>query len=171
MNTPAMTVLFTDTEGSTAFTSAHGDEMAVALLHVHERIIREEAEKHEGRVVKSMGDGFLVVFPSCRTGVAGALEMRERIAAHNRLSPADSLRVRCGLNFGSVIEEDGDVFGLVVNAAARIAAKARSGQVLVSDSVRSEAAAESEWAFVDRGLFWLKGLREQWRLFEVAEGD
>jgi class 3 adenylate cyclase/tetratricopeptide (TPR) repeat protein len=171
MNTPAMTVLFTDTEGSTAFTSAHGDERAVAVMHVQERIIRDAAEKYHGRVVKSMGDGFLVVFPTCRGGVAGALDMRERLDAHNRMHTQDTIRVRFGLNFGSVIEEGGDVFGLVVNAAARIAAKALSGQILVPESVRGELANENEWAFVDRGLFWLKGLREQWRLYEVTDDD
>ena len=56
------------------------------------------------------------------------------------MHPDDTLGVRFGLNFGSVIQEDGDVFGLAVNAAARVAAKALSGQVLVSESVRSEAA-------------------------------
>ena len=78
--------------------------------------------------------------------------------------------VRFGLNFGSVIEEHGDVFGLTVNAAARIAAKARSGQVLLSDAVRAQVDVPT-YTFIDRGLFWLKGLREQWRLFEATDGD
>ena len=120
-----MTILFTDMEGSTAFASAHGDEVAVALLREHERVIRNAAKAHDGRVVKSMGDGFLVVFPTCTGGVAGAVDMRARLEELAREHPADAPRVRFGLNFGSVIEEHGDVFGLTVNAAARIAAKAR----------------------------------------------
>lgn len=165
-----MTILFTDMEGSTAFASAHGDEVAVALLRDHERVIRYAAEAQNGRVVKSTGDGFLVVFPTCTGGVAGALEMRARLEELASGHPADAPRVRFGLNFGSVIEEQGDVFGLAVNAAARIAAKARSGQVLLSEAVREQVDAPA-YTFVDRGLFWLKGLREQWRLFEATDGE
>ena len=170
MSTPAMTVLFTDMEGSTEITSARGDEVAMVFLRAQERIIRDAARQHAGRVVKSMGDGFLVVFESCTDGVAGALEMRRRLEEHNRGHPDEALRVRFGLNFGSVIEEGGDVFGLAVNAAARIAAKAPSGRVMVSDAVRAEASRGGDWGFVDRGLFWLKGLRAQWRLHEATDG-
>src|SRR5918996_1309566 len=64
MNASPTTVLFTDTEGSTEFSSARGDEMAVALVRAHEEIVRVAAATQSGRVVKSTGDGFLVVFPS-----------------------------------------------------------------------------------------------------------
>src|SRR5262245_54802502 len=169
MPSRALTVLFTDMEGSTEFASARGDEMGMALLRVHERIAREAADEHTGRVIKSTGDGFLVVFETPRAGVAAALEISGRLRDYNARNVDTALRVRMGLNAGPVIEDAGDVFGLVVSTAARVAAKARTGQVLVSESVRSQIP-EHEWVFVDRGLFWLKGLREQWRLFEVARG-
>ena len=91
-------------------------------------------------------------------------------AAHNAEHPDTALHVRMGLNVGPVIEESGDVYGLTVNAAARIAAKARSGQVLVSEAVRAQTPGPTDWTFVDRGLFWLKGLRDQWRLYEATTG-
>jgi class 3 adenylate cyclase/tetratricopeptide (TPR) repeat protein len=171
MSTPATTVLFTDTEASTEFSSVRGDEMAVALVRVHEEVVRGSAMNHGGRVVKSTGDGFLVVFSTCTDGVAAALDIRHRLDEYNTTHPDAPLPVRMGLNAGSVIEERGDYYGLAVNAAARIAAKARSGQVLVSEAVRGQATTCNDWTFVDRGLFWLKGLREQWRLYEATTGE
>jgi class 3 adenylate cyclase/tetratricopeptide (TPR) repeat protein len=171
MNASPTTVLFTDTEGSTEFSSLHGDEMAVALVRAHEEIVRVVASNRTGRVVKSTGDGFMVVFSSCINGVAAALDIRHRLAEYNSAHPDTPLRVRMGINVGSVVEEGGDYYGLSVNAAARIAGKARSDQVLVSEAVRTQAAGCSECTFVDRGLFWLKGLREQWRLYEATTGE
>ena len=171
MNTSPTTVLFTDTEGSTEFSSARGDEMAVALVRAHEEIVRVSAAHESGRVVKSTGDGFMLVFSSCTKGVAASLDIRERLTEFNSSHPDTPLRVRMGLNVGPVIEEGDDYYGLAVNAAARIAGKARSDQVLVSEGVRSQAASYSDCTFVDRGLFWLKGLREQWRLYEATTGE
>ena len=164
-------MLFTDTEGSTEFSSARGDEMAVALVRAHEEIVRVSAANESGRVVKSTGDGFMLVFSSCIKGVASSLDIRQRLAEFNSSHPDTPLRVRMGLNVGPVIEEGDDYYGLAVNAAARIAGKARSDQVLVSEAVRSQAASYSDCTFVDRGLFWLKGLREQWRLYEATTGE
>jgi class 3 adenylate cyclase len=171
MNAPPKTVLFTDVVGSTEFASVRGDEMAVALLRVHEEIARDAASNHDGLVVKSTGDGFLLIFSSSVSGVAAALEIRDRLEQYNVAHPDAALPVRIGLNAGPVIEEVGDFYGMTVNAAARVAAKARSGQVLVSESVRAEASSSTGWTFVDRGLFWLKGLREQWRLHEATRGE
>jgi class 3 adenylate cyclase/tetratricopeptide (TPR) repeat protein len=171
MNTPPKTVLFTDVVGSTEFASVRGDEMAVALLRVHEEIARDAASNHDGQVVKSTGDGFLLIFPTCINGVAAALEVRDRLEHYNVTHGDAALHVRIGLNAGPVIEEAGDFYGTTVNAAARVAAKARSGQVLVSEAVRAEATTSTDWTFVDRGLFWLKGLREQWRLHEATSGE
>src|SRR5262249_28219650 len=133
MNSPSKTILFTDMEGSTEFASTRGDEMAMALVHTHERIVNDTAAEHGGEVVKSTGDGYLVVFPSPINGVAAALDIRGRFETHNAAHPDEALRVRMGLNAGPVIEDRGDVYGLAVNAAARVAAKARTGQVLVSE--------------------------------------
>lgn len=168
MGASSKTVLFTDMEASTEFSLQHGDERSVELMHIHEEVVRVPVAHHEGVVVKNTGDGFLAVFPASGLGVRAALEIRARIEAHNAGNPETPLRIRLGLNTGPVIEEDGDVFGLAVSAAARITSKALAGQVLVSERVRHESEDDDEWRFVDRGSFWLKGLREQWRLHEVV---
>jgi tetratricopeptide (TPR) repeat protein len=157
-------------EGSTAFNSERGDESAVALMTVHERAVRDAAAQHDGWVVKNTGDGFLVVFPDCAPGIACALDVHEALNAHNVANPDAALRVRMGLHTGTLVERADDVFGLTVTIASRVTSKATSGQLLVSDQVRADAEA-GDWKFVDRGLFWLKGLVEQWRLFEATRGE
>ncbi len=171
MNGTTVTVLFTDMEASTEFTSARGDEATMALLRDHETVVREAAREHDGRMVKSTGDGYMVVFPSRAGGLAAAMDMRRRHDDYNAARPETPLKVRMGLHVGPAIEHDGEFYGLAVNTAARVAAKARSGQVLVSEPMLEGASGDGDWTFVDRGLFWLKGLRERWRLYEVTVGE
>jgi class 3 adenylate cyclase/tetratricopeptide (TPR) repeat protein len=161
-----ISVLITDMEGSTAFTDARGDEAAIELIREHERIVRGAIRAYEAREIKSMGDGFMIAFASPSVGIACALDILGSLRAHNDAHPDRPLNVRMGMNAGPAIEEGGDLYGTTVNAAARIAAKARSGQLLVPDAVR--LVAGGDWEFVDRGLFWLKGLKEQWRLYEAT---
>ena len=167
MRAQTRTVLFTDTEASTEFSLDHGDETAVALMRIHEGAVREPVEREGGTVVKNTGDGFLAVFPTTDGGVRAALDIRKRLEGHNATHPDAPLRVRFGLHTGDVIQDLGDVFGLAVSTAARITSKARTGQLLVSEQVRAAVTDPPTWTFSDRGSFWLKGLREQWRLYEV----
>ncbi|HVM07953.1 MAG TPA: AAA family ATPase [Acidimicrobiales bacterium] len=173
MSSRRMAVLFTDMEGSVELSSERGDESAMELVRVHETLARQAAARHGGVVIKSTGDGYLLAFGSTCDAVAAALEVRNALADHNAASPADPVNVRMGVNVGPVIEESGDLYGLAVNAAARITAKATRGQVLVSGDVRDELSDgdTASWQFLDRGLFWLKGLREQWRLYEVTDRE
>ncbi len=168
MSIDAATVLITDMEGSTAFTADQGDETALELVRAHEGLVRSVLAEHGGREIKSMGDGFMLMFPSPATGVECALDLLEALTAHNDKHPDRPLHVRMGMNSGPLIEASGDIYGTTVNAASRIVAKARSGQVLVSEGVRADSTDHLDCAFVDRGLFWLKGLKEQWRLYEAT---
>jgi class 3 adenylate cyclase/tetratricopeptide (TPR) repeat protein len=163
-------VLFTDMEGSTAFNSERGDDVAVALMRVHEVAVREAAAERDGWVVKSTGDGFLVVFPTSAGAVACGLDVHARLNEYNAGNPDGVLRVRMGIHSGTFVQQPDDVFGLTVTIASRVASKATSGQLLVSDVVRTEAE-QGDWTYVDRGPFWLKGLVEQWRLYEATRGE
>ena len=111
------TVLFTDMEGSTAFNSERGDDVAVALMRVHERAVRDAAAQHDGWVVKSTGDGFLVVFATSTAGVACALDVHARLNEHTVSQPDSVLRVRMGLHAGTLVQQPDDVFGLTVTIA------------------------------------------------------
>ncbi len=164
-----VTILFTDVEGSTALTRREGDERARVLLRVHEDLVRQQVKAHGGHEIKAMGDGFMVAFTSARGAVACAVGIQQALGEHDSGQPADEqLRVRMGLNTGEVIQEEGDLFGETVNAAARIAAKAAGGQVLVSETVKAVLGRATDVKLADRGRFRLKGFPERWRLFEVV---
>jgi class 3 adenylate cyclase/tetratricopeptide (TPR) repeat protein len=166
----AVTVLFTDVEGSTDMRTRLGDEAADELLRLHEEIVRERVSKHEGREIKSLGDGYMVAFSSPRKAISCAIEIQRALEDRNLSDPGRELRIRIGINAGEVTEKAGDLFGAAVNAAARIAGKARGGQILVANVVKDLAGVRPDLSYMDRGLFWLKGFPERWRLYEVMRG-
>jgi class 3 adenylate cyclase/tetratricopeptide (TPR) repeat protein len=163
-----VTVLFTDVEGSTDLTTRRGDEAAQAILRAQRELVRQQVEQHCGHEVKSLGDGFMVAFASARKAVACAVGIQRALEQHNRQHPDQQVQVRIGLNTGEAIQEEADLFGEAVNAAARIAAKAKGGQILVSETVRGVMGRAKDVELVDRGRFRLKGFPERWRLFEVV---
>jgi class 3 adenylate cyclase len=160
-----LTILFTDVEGSTALTQRAGDAKARELLRTHERIVREALRAHGGSEVKALGDGFMASFPSATRALECAIAMQTALAAHNE-SAGEPIRVRIGLNAGEPIAEEEDLFGTAVNLAARIAAKAAGGEILVANVVR-ELAAGKGFLFADRGEVALRGFEDPVRLFEV----
>ena len=163
------TILFTDIEGSTALTQRLGDAGAREVLREHERIVREALKSHGGSELKTMGDGFMASFSSATRALESAIAMQRAFEAWNAGGGAHGrapLRVRIGLNAGEPIAEDEDLFGTAVIEAARIAATAKGGEILVSNVVR-ELAKGKDFLFVDRGEVTLKGFDEPVRLFEV----
>ncbi len=159
------TILFTDVEGSTALTQRLGDTKARDVLREHERMVREALKSHGGAEVKTMGDGFMASFGSATKALECAIAMQRAFAQHNE-SAIEPIRVRVGLNAGEPIAEDDDLFGTAVNEAARIAAAAQGGEILVANVVR-ELAKGKDFLFADRGETSLKGFEDPVRLFEV----
>jgi class 3 adenylate cyclase len=159
------TILFTDVEGSTALTQRLGDAKAREILRTHEKIVREALRVHEGSDVKTLGDGFMASFPSAMRAVECAIAMQRAFAEHNE-SAEVPVRVRIGLNAGEPIREEEDLFGTVVNMAARITAKAEGGEILASDVVRQLVAGKG-FLFSDRGEVVLRGFEDPVRLYEV----
>jgi len=159
------TVLFTDIVGHTEMMSRLGDEAGRDVLREHERITRDVLKANGGTEVKTMGDGFMASFGSVARAVACAIAFQKAFDEHNR-SAQEPLSVRVGLNAGEPIEEDGDLFGATVILAARIAAKADGGEILVSDVVRGLCSGKG-FLFADRGDFVAKGFEETVHLFEI----
>ena len=177
------TVLFTDIVGHTGMMSRLGDEKGREVLREHERITREALKAHGGAEVKTMGDGFMASFGSVTKAVECAIALQRAFeernarvgaalappqgAASSAPTPLEPLRIRIGLNAGEPIEEDGDLFGATVIVAARIAAKADGGEILVSEVVRGLCSGKG-FLFADRGEFVAKGFEDPVRLFEVS---
>ncbi|HEY5625990.1 MAG TPA: alpha/beta fold hydrolase [Dehalococcoidia bacterium] len=168
------TILFTDVKGSTALTDRLGDAKARELLREHERITRDALKAHGGSEVKTLGDGFMASFSSATKALECAIALQQAFAERNE-SAEEPILVRVGLNAGEPIAEDdpggrSDLFGTAVNMAARIAAKAEGGEVLVADVVR-QLVAGKEFLFADRGETELRGFEDPVRVFEVRWRD
>ena len=160
-----VTILFTDVEGSTALTQRLGDAGARDVLRRHERIVREALRAHGGSEVKALGDGFMASFSSATRALECAIATQRAFAEHNE-SAEEPIWVRIGLNAGEPIAEAEDLFGTAVNLAARIAAQAEGGEILVANVIR-ELAAGKGFLFSDRGEVALRGFEDPVRLFEV----
>ena len=159
------TILFTDVEGSTALTDRLGDDAARELLREHENITRAQLSAHGGSEVKTMGDGFMASFGSPTRALECAVHIQRAFASPSRSE--HGIKVRIGLNAGEPIAEDDDLFGTAVIVAARIAAQAKGGEILVSDVVRQLVAGKG-FLFNDRGEHALKGFEYPVRVFEVS---
>jgi class 3 adenylate cyclase len=154
------TVLFTDIVGSTERAASLGDEPWRDLLSEHDRVVRAVIELNRGRVVKSVGDGFLAVFDGPARAVRAARAIVAQIATIG-------LHVRAGLHTGEVELVGEDVAGLAVHIAARVMAEAEPGAVMTSSTVH-DLVAGSGLRFDERGRRSLRGVPGDWSLYEVA---
>jgi class 3 adenylate cyclase len=159
------TILFTDVEGSTALTHKLGDAGAREVMRAHERIVRTALGAYGGSEVKTTGDGFMASFTSPSQALKCAVAIQRAFAEHSETAD-EPIRVRMGLNAGEPIAEAEDLFGTVVNLAARIAAQAAGGQIIVSSVVR-ELAAGKGFLFADQGEVALQGFEDPVRLYQV----
>lgn len=130
----AGTVLFTDLVGFTEYTDVVGDIAAVGLLDQQTAITISVLQSHGGRIVKELGDGLMIWFGSADDGLVGAVSLMAAIEAA-RADGTFPLAIRMGLHHGEAIRRDDDLVGQTINIAARIAALAGPGELLVSDIV------------------------------------
>src|SRR5262245_55569689 len=156
--TGTVTFLFTDVEGSTRLLEQLGAEAYAPALAEHRRLILEACAEHGGVVVDTEGDAPFVAFPTAPGAVAGA---REALAS----SP---VRVRMGLHTGTPLLTETGYVGMDVHRAARLAAAAHAGQVVLSASTR--ALLDDGLALVDLGQHRFKDLAAAERVFQLGEG-
>ncbi|CAG1009518.1 Putative HTH-type transcriptional regulator [Burkholderiales bacterium] len=169
MTAPAglVTFLFTDIEGSSRLWEQEPERMRPALAR-HDALIRGAVARHNGTVVKMLGDGVHAAFDDPLDAIAAILELQLALAE----PPPDgglALRVRSGLNCGAVERRDGDFFGSAVNRAARIMSVAHGGQVLLSRSVVALVTDRlpKEVALRDLGHVRLRDLTSPEHIFQV----
>ncbi len=154
------TVLFTDIVDSTRLAGELGDRRWRDLLEEHQKLVRDQLRRFEGREIKTTGDGFLAVFD----GPTRAAECARAIAAD---MPSLGIEVRAGLHTGEVELIGDDIGGIAVHVAARIAALAGPHTVLASRTVR-DLTAGSGVEFDFAGSHALKGVPDEWDLYEVV---
>jgi class 3 adenylate cyclase len=159
-NRQLATVLLTDIVGSTRLAAERGDAAWGRLVREHDGLVRELLRTYRGHEVDYTGDGFLATFDGPARAVTCAVRLVDELAQRG-------ITIRVGIHTGEVQIADGRLRGLAVHIAARVAAAAEDGGVLVSGTVR-DLVVGSGIEFEDRGTHELKGVPGTWALAEVV---
>lgn len=157
------TFVFADIAGFTALTEAHGDDHAADLAVDFAQRVRDRLGGDSGEVVKSIGDAVMIRVDTPATAITLGLEIVEDLmAGHGEPT------VRVGMHAGPASERDGDYFGASVNIAARIAAFAGGGEVVLSAAVRDAAATLDGVRFIALGRQRLRNAHEPVDLYAAV---
>ncbi|MGO4678048.1 adenylate/guanylate cyclase domain-containing protein [Bosea sp. 2YAB26] len=156
-----LAIVCADVAGYSGLMSAD-EERTFARVHaLFSKVVQPEAQRNQGRIVKTMGDGFLAEFTSAIKAVEFAAGVQQKCAVADR-----EMRFRIGIHVGDVIAQEGDVFGDGVNIAARLQEAAEPGGILVSRAVRDQA--RDRFQFEEAGEKHLKNIPRPVRTFRVA---
>lgn len=167
MKTANLAIVFTDIKGFTERTSRQTLEENQRLLQVHNALLAPLFKAFGGRIIKSIGDAFLVTFESPTQAVLSGIAIQDRLWHHNRtVAEPEQLHVRVAVNVGEVRIESNDVFGEPVNIAARVEGIAEAGEVYFTEAVYL-AMNKAEVPSKEVGAFELKGIPGKIRVFHV----
>lgn len=170
MTSSVLAILFADVSGSTALYERLGDRRAMKAVESVLEQLRAATAGCKGRVIKTLGDEIMAVFPTAAEATSAAEDMQARVA---RLPPFGDLRlgVRIGLHAGPVLEEAGDVFGDAVNTASRMAGMAKSGQILTTEATVEALPPPQQARTRDLDRLPVKGKQGELRVFELLWQD
>jgi class 3 adenylate cyclase len=155
------TIVFTDIVGSTASASQIGDDRWRRLLDEHDRIAATMVERHDGRLVKSTGDGILATFTGPGRAISATCALRDSMQVLG-------IDVRAGVHSGEIELRGDDIGGIAVHIAARVSALAGRGQILATSTVRDLVTGSGIQFAEHGGEHALKGVERPWRIWEVT---
>lgn len=162
-----LTILLTDIKGFTDKTSRKSRSEILEMLERHKAVVLPVLEGRGGKLIKTIGDAFLMVFESPTDAVLSGVAVQEALRAHNKdKAEDDRLDVRVAINTGEVNLADNDIFGEPVNITARIEAVAEAGEVFFTEAVYL-AMNKKEVPSSEVGLLQLKGIPEKVRVYKV----
>ncbi len=165
-------ILFSDIEESTALNERIGDRAWVKLIGAHDKLVHGLAQRRSGHVVKSQGDGFMIAFARAEQAVRCGIDMQHALDTDGKRKRHEEIRVRIGIHMGRSVRRGDDLFGRNVAMAARVAAEAVGGEILVSQPVRDALRDCPDIEFDQGRDVELKGFSGSYRLFAVeAEPD
>lgn len=167
-NNNVLVLLFTDIVNSTQMARIRGEEISQFVVHTHNAFAREAISRYGGREIKTLGDGMFACFPRPADALNAAILMQKRIARFNIEKPECLFFVRMGLNIGETIAESGDLFGLPVQIAARVCARAGGGSIFISNALYNELKNNEGFTFKEEGDFLFKGLNEKEKVYSVV---
>jgi class 3 adenylate cyclase len=153
------TILFVDIVQSTEKAARLGDSRWTQVMNHYYVAVRKELKTLRGKEIVTTGDGLLATFKAPDAGIRCATAIREAVRTLG-------LEIRVGLHAGEYKVSGTEVVGLAIHIGARVAAKARAGEVLVSRAVK-DLMQDSQFVFKERGVHQLKGVPGRWRLYRV----
>jgi adenylate cyclase len=161
-------IMFTDIVG---FSRQMGSDEArmLQLLEIHNRLIRHAVSTHHGYVIKTIGDAFLVDFPSVVHAVQCAQAIQSQLRTRNtEQDKAEQIHVRIGIHLGDVVQRDGDVFGDGVNIASRLQTLAEPDTICISDVVYRDVAQKvALGTVVSLGRPQLKNITQRFHVYAL----
>jgi class 3 adenylate cyclase len=160
-------ILFSDIEESTALNERIGDRAWVRLISSHDKLISGLVRRRSGHVVKSQGDGYMIAFARAEEAVRCGIDVQRALDNGAKRKRHNDVRVRIGIHMGRSVRRGDDLFGRNVAMAARVAAQAVGGQILVSEPVRDAVADCDDIRFDEGREVALKGFSGSYRLFAV----
>lgn len=161
----SVTILFTDIENSTKMWETRGDIKGRVLVNRHNQILFPIIKKYRGKVIKTIGDSIMASFKEPGNAVKASIAMQQMIDQERQNDKTFKLKIRIGLHTGKALVEKDDVFGDVVNVAARVEAESLGSQILVSGSTASKLR-NKEFNLEKYGSFNPKGKKGKVNLFE-----
>jgi class 3 adenylate cyclase len=162
----SVTLMLGDIENASAAADELGPEAWEQLLRDHHALVDQLVGHHDGQVVKHEADGFLASYNSAHAGLHAAIELQRTFTGPVGAGAAP-LSVRLGLHSGFVIAESDQLLGRNVVLAARIATRAKGGEILVSSSLKQYTEHDPSFTFEPRGEFHFKGLLGEHELYAV----
>ena len=161
-------IMFTDIVG---FSRQMGSDEARMLrqLDIHNHLIQHVVTEHHGHVIKTIGDAFLVDFPSVVHAVQCAQQIHAQLRTHNaEREKAEQIHVRIGIHLGDIVQKDGDVFGDGVNIASRLQSLAEPDTICISQKVYEEVAKKVDLGtVVSLGKPKLKNIAERFQVYAL----
>lgn len=157
-------VMFTDIVGSSDITRQLGDKKWAQLISDHFDLAEHLIQAHQGRLVKSLGDGTMSIFPTVQDAIQAAIELQRKNALANSETP---LGLRIGIHTGDVIQKDEDFFGSVVNKAARVTDVSGPNEIHVTDVTRLLVSPEGGLRFSSPKSVALKGFGGQQTVYRL----
>ena len=163
-------ILAADVAGYSRLIGADETGTLQAFKLMRAQLFEPMVARHNGRLVKTTGDGFLVEFRSVVDALRCAVEVQASMPKGNVAISSDRrIEFRMGINVGDIVVEDGDIFGDGVNVAARLEGLAEPGGICVSSRVQEDAAGKLDLSFVDIGEQELKNIARPVRVYRVTK--
>ncbi|MBP7652669.1 RDD family protein [Candidatus Dependentiae bacterium] len=167
METKNLTIMFTDIKGFTSRTSNQSREETLALLKMHDELVRPILLQHKGNIIKTIGDAFLAVFDSPTNALLSGIAIQKNLNKYNRtVEQNKQIELRVAINSGEVIISENDVYGEPVNIAARIENIAEKNEIYFTEAVYL-SMNKSEVPSCEIGYRILKGIPNKIKVYKV----